>query len=80
MDHVVFTSETTGTLYPLDQVPMGSDRLSSFFWAADLQPTSPEDVMVEKGQVAHPKAVAKSAANTEPAPSSEPTKTDEETK
>ena len=42
--HMRFTAETTGILYPMDQIPSGADRLSLFFWAEDKRPTSPEDV------------------------------------
>lgn len=42
--HMRFTSETTGILYPMDQIPSGADRLSLFFWAEEKRPTSPEDV------------------------------------
>ncbi len=44
VDHIRFTKETTGVIYPLDQVPAGGDRLALFFWAADVRPVSPEDV------------------------------------
>ena len=39
-----FTKETTGILYPMDQIPSGSDRLASFFWAEEVRPINPEDV------------------------------------
>jgi lipopolysaccharide export system protein LptA len=39
-----FTKDTTGVLYPMDQVPEGADRLALFFWADDIRPTGPEDV------------------------------------
>ena len=39
-----FTKETTGVLYPMDQIPEGGDRLTTFFWADDIRPISPEDV------------------------------------
>ena len=42
--HILFTKETTGVLYPMDQIPSGGDRLATFFWADDIRPTSPEDV------------------------------------
>ena len=42
--HILFTKETTGVLYPMDQIPTGGDRLATFFWADDIRPTSPEDV------------------------------------
>ncbi len=42
--HVLFTTETTGTLYPLNQVPAGTDKLSAFFWATKERPLKPGDV------------------------------------
>ena len=39
-----FTKETTGILYPMDQIPAGGDRLASFFWGEDVRPTDPQDV------------------------------------
>lgn len=39
-----FTKETTGILYPLDQVPSGADRLAAFFWAETERPKDPQDV------------------------------------
>jgi len=44
VDHALFTTETIGTIYPLDQVPAGQDRLSSFFWATVERPLVPGDV------------------------------------
>ena len=42
--HVLFTTETTGTLYPTDQIPAGQDQLSMFFWATTERPLKPGDV------------------------------------
>ena len=42
--HIRFTKETTGILYPMDQIPSGADKLALFFWAAEKRPTGPEDV------------------------------------
>ena len=44
IDHMLFTKETTGVLYPMDQIPNGADRLTTFFWAEDIRPTDPQDV------------------------------------
>ena len=44
LDHMLFTKETTGVLYPMDQIPGGADKLATFFWADDIRPTGPEDV------------------------------------
>jgi len=39
-----FTKETTGVLYPMDQIPEGGERLALFFWEEESRPVSPEDV------------------------------------
>lgn len=39
-----FTKETTGILYPMNQIPTGADRLANFFWAENVRPTHPQDV------------------------------------
>lgn len=44
IDHIRFTKETTGVLYPMDQIPSGGDKLALFFWADNLRPTDPMDV------------------------------------
>ena len=42
--HMRFTKETTGVLYPMDQIPEGGDRLTQFFWEEESRPTGPIDV------------------------------------
>lgn len=44
VDHILFTKETTGVMYPMDQIPDGGDRLALFFWADNARPTDPDDV------------------------------------
>ena len=44
IEHILFTTQTTGTLYPLDQIPEGQDRLAGFFWADEERPRGPQDV------------------------------------
>ncbi len=39
-----FTKETTGVLYPMDQIPSGGDKLALFFWEENARPTDPNDV------------------------------------
>lgn len=46
VDHVLFTTATTGTMYPLNQVSEETMRLGSFFWAEDERPRVPADVLV----------------------------------
>ncbi len=42
--HMRFTKETTGVMYPMDQIPEGSDRLALFFWEENARPKDPQDV------------------------------------
>lgn len=42
--HMRFTKETTGILYPMDQIPSGADKLALFFWADDARPKDQHDV------------------------------------
>lgn len=44
IERMRFTKETTGILYPMDQIPDGGDRLTQFFWADEVRPRNPEDV------------------------------------
>ena len=44
MHHMRFTKETTGVLYPMNQIPSGAERLALFFWAEDKRPKDPMDV------------------------------------
>ena len=42
--HILFTKETTGVMYPMDQIPSDGDKLALFFWADNARPTDPDDV------------------------------------
>ena len=44
IQRIRFTKETTGVLYPMDQIPDGAEQLALFFWADEVRPISPEDV------------------------------------
>ena len=46
VDHVLFTTATTGTMYPMDQVTDAVMHLSGFFWAEDERPRVPADVLL----------------------------------
>lgn len=59
--HVLFTTQTTGTLYPLDQIPAGKDRLSGFFWAEIERPLKPGDVFLRPARTPRPGSAAVSA-------------------
>lgn len=44
--HVLFTTSTTGTMYPLEQASDAVMHLNAFFWADDERPRVPADVLV----------------------------------
>jgi len=44
VERMRFTKNTTGVLYPMDQIPGGADRLAAFFWAITHRPTDKDDV------------------------------------
>lgn len=60
--HVLFTAETTGTLYPMDQIPAGEEKLSGFFWAEGERPLLPGDVFNHPEPTPRPGFGVKSAA------------------
>ncbi len=63
--HIVFTATTTGSLYPLDSIASGGDRLGGFFWADAVRPKYPGDVFIKTDrnmiQVAAPAEQAEQA-------------------
>lgn len=59
--HVLFTTETTGTLYPTDQIPAGQDQLSMFFWATTERPLQPGDVFSRPERTKRPEGAPISA-------------------
>lgn len=65
VDHVLFTTETTGTLYPLNQIPEGQDKLSAFFWATNERPLKPGDVFGRPERTVRPKGAPISATAEE---------------
>ncbi|MCQ2345988.1 MAG: hypothetical protein MJZ82_04400 [Paludibacteraceae bacterium] len=62
IDHILFTTSTSGTLYPLDQMPENEKKLRPFFWAEDVRPTDPDDVFRVSKKVVRPSSAAVSAA------------------
>ena len=55
VDHVLFTTETNGTIYPMDQIPEESDRLDNYFWATEERPLVPGDVFLNPVRTERPK-------------------------
>lgn len=64
--HILFTAQTTGTLYPLEQVPDGKDRLNGFFWAEQERPQQPADVFLRPLRTPRLTSGAVSAVAAEP--------------
>jgi lipopolysaccharide export system protein LptA len=56
-DHSVFTQQSQCTLYPMDKIPAGLDRLSGFFWADAERPKRPGAVMQHPKRTERPSAV-----------------------
>ncbi len=46
LERGLFIGKTTGTAYPLDQVPAGKDRLAAFAWFEDIRPKDKNDIFV----------------------------------
>lgn len=66
IDRVVFTSATSGTLYPLEGLSDSQTHLSSFFWAEQERPVKPGDVFRKPERTDRPKAQPHSATQDEP--------------
>ncbi len=52
--HVLFTTATTGTMYPLNQASEEIMHLGAFFWAEDERPRTPADVLMLVERTARP--------------------------
>ena len=61
--HVLFTTETNGTLYPLNQIPNDLDKLSPFFWATTERPIQPGDVFDNPPRTMRPTGAPVSATD-----------------
>lgn len=65
IDHVVFTTATTGEMIPLDQTEEGETRLTTFFWAEQERPQKPGDIFLNPPRTPRPDATAISASAEE---------------
>ncbi len=74
IDHILFTTATTGSMYPLDKISESQQRLGNFFWAEAERPVSPEDVFRHPEPTPRPQQTGLSAKDT--APKEEETDTD----
>lgn len=63
--HVLFTTETTGTLYPMSQIEWQDTRLLGFFWAQQERPTGWQDIFSDPPRTARPVQKAISASEEE---------------
>lgn len=60
--HILFTTQTTGTMYPLNQIEEKDTRLVGFFWAEEERPLSPEDVFSRPAPTPRPAGAVLSAS------------------
>lgn len=65
IDHVVFTTATTGVMIPLNQALPEEQFLSSFFWAEDERPRRPMDIFLHPERTKRPDNTISSAAAEE---------------
>lgn len=63
---VLFTTTTTGTLYPLDQVDDSQSYLVGFFWAEQERPRSKDDIFLHPERTKRPEQQMVSAVEEEP--------------
>lgn len=52
MERGVFVGKTTGTAYPLDQIPADKSKLPSFVWFDYIRPRNKEDIFEWRGKKA----------------------------
>lgn len=64
IDRVLFTTATTGAMYPFDELGESQTRLTGFFWADAVRPRSAHDVF-RKAEVELPETKGLSAAEQE---------------
>lgn len=61
--HILFTTTTSGVLYPLHELTLDKQRLSGFFWAAGERPLSKDDIFLTPPRTERPKRSAVSASS-----------------
>lgn len=67
IDHIVFTTATTGATYPLDSIATENTRLGGFFWAEQERPLVPGEVFTRPPKTQRGTIVGLSAREEEPA-------------
>ncbi len=63
IEHILFTTATTGTMYPLDSIALEDTHLAGFFWAEHERPQVPGDVFDNPPRTPRPVQGAISASN-----------------
>ena len=63
IDHVVFTTATTGVMIPLDQALPNETKLNGFFWAEAERPHQPKDIFLSPERTKRPEKTTISAAS-----------------
>ncbi len=64
IEHILFTTATTGAMYPLDSIAIEDMRLAGFFWAEQERPLVPGDVFENPQRTIRPVQGAMSAIDT----------------
>ncbi len=64
IEHILFTTATTGAMYPLDSIKIEDTRLATFFWAEQERPLVPGDVFATPQRTPRPVQGAMSATAT----------------
>ncbi len=62
IDHVLFTTATTGVLIPMDQALPEETKLNGFFWAEAERPKQAKDIFLHPERTKRPEAKAISAS------------------
>lgn len=62
VQHVLFTTATTGVMIPLDQATPEEVKLNGFFWAETERPYKPADIFLHPERTKRPEAIAISAS------------------
>lgn len=65
VERVLFTTSTTGTMYPLEELTTDQMRLSGYFWAINERPTHWQDVFRKVQSTERPVVKAASASSTD---------------
>lgn len=79
IDHILFTTATTGTMYPLDKIEKKDTYLLPFFWAEQERPGSVEDLFSQPQRTKRPVKTVISATEDEKE-TTEPKKKDKRNK